>query len=101
MIRKFIYYLILTAVVFSCVTVQVPAFADEATEDYTDITHSLSNEQRNSLSDYLCRFGACYTTDFEGENGGKIVLVLVIGLKRCLRIFGGSFWLTASATAKP
>ena len=74
MIRKFIYYLILTAVVFSCVTVQVPAFADEATEDYTDITHSLSNEQRNSLSDYLCRFGACYTTDFEGENGGKIVL---------------------------
>lgn len=67
MIRKFIYYLILTAVVFSCVTVQVPAFADEATEDYTDITHSLSNEQRNSLSDYLCRFGACYVRHAPGR----------------------------------
>ena len=45
----------------------------ESEKEYTDITYTLSREQRQSLSDYLCRFGACYTTDFESDNGGKIV----------------------------
>lgn len=52
------------------------AAAEESSEhekEYTDITYTLSREQRESLSDYLCRFGACYTTDFESDNGGKIV----------------------------
>ncbi len=48
--------------------------ADEEVEkEYIDITYTLSRERRISLSDYLCRFGACYTTEFESENGGKIV----------------------------
>lgn len=49
-------------------------FADEEQKkEYTDITDTLSPEKRMALSDYLCRFGACYTTDFESDNGGKIV----------------------------
>lgn len=49
-------------------------FADEEQKkEYTDITDTLSPEKRMALSNYLCRFGACYTTDFESENGGKIV----------------------------
>lgn len=53
-----------------CLTV---AADEEPEKEYTDITYTLSSEARTSLSDYLCRFGACYTTDFEGENGGKVV----------------------------
>lgn len=64
---------ILTAVLIPC-----GAAADDDSpaveKSYTDITHEMSYEQRESLSRYLCRFGACYTTEFEGERGGKIVL---------------------------
>ena len=77
-------YLIIFTVAFSSVFSGV-AFAENETPNaeetesasnaektYTDITSQLSMERRSELSDYLCRFGACYTTDFEGEKGGKV-----------------------------
>ena len=73
MLKKLIYSGLLIASIITN-TLFLSAAADEEPEkEYTDITYTLSSEARISLSDYLCRFGACYTTDFEGENGGKIV----------------------------
>lgn len=73
---KFTYFITLAALIISSLSVCMPAFAnDDITEKgYKDITYTLSTEKRTALSDYLCRFGACYTTDFESDNGGKIVL---------------------------
>lgn len=89
MVKKFICY---TIIVFVLITSQVtfwPVYADEtqsgsetesSTEsankiekEYIDITYRFSDEMRASLSDYLCRFSACYTTDFDGDDGGKVV----------------------------
>lgn len=85
MIRKFIYYLILTAVVFSCVTVQVPAFADEATEDYTDITHSLSKSREILLVIIFVGSARVIQQILRERTAAKLYWILVIGLKRCLR----------------
>ncbi len=73
---KFTYFITLTALIISSLSVCVTAFADNDTTEkgYKDVTYTLSTEKRTALSDYLCRFGACYTTDFESDNGGKIVL---------------------------
>lgn len=71
---KIIYILTLTALIFSGLPTWAFAEDDVIQKEYTDAGQQMSLEQRTALSDYLCRFGACYTTDFEGDNGGKIVL---------------------------
>lgn len=71
---KIIYILALTALIFSGLPTWAFAEDDVIQKEYTDAGQQMSLEQRTALSDYLCRFGACYTTDFEGDNGGKIVL---------------------------
>lgn len=71
--NKIIYFITLIALLASAVT---PVYADEegnVRKEYKEVSHTMSVEQRENISRYLCRFGACYTTDFEGDNGGKIV----------------------------
>ncbi len=76
--RKITYFIILTAMLAASFAV-VPARAEDApggapAKTYHDAGHAMSAETRKSLSDYLCRFGACYTTEFESDSGGKISL---------------------------
>ncbi len=76
--RKITYLIILLTLLVSSFAA-VPVRADEGeggapAKTYHDAAHTMSAEARKSLSDYLCRFGACYTTEFESDNGGKIVL---------------------------
>lgn len=68
--------LLLTSVPYTVSADNNAAYEEQSTDGdniYTDITNTLTREKREILSNYLCRFGACYTTDFESENGGKIV----------------------------
>lgn len=73
MYKKLLSIITLVCVIALSAMPLLTAAEGETDKNYTDITNTLSREKRVALSDYLCRFGACYTTDFESENGGKIV----------------------------
>ena len=65
--------LIILIFVLTAALPSMPACADEGTE-YHSVGGTMSVEQKAALSSYLCRFGACYTTEFESDNGGKLTL---------------------------
>lgn len=74
MINKLMCYIMLIVVSISGFSIHISVFAEDEKIDknYKDITSEFSLEQRVSLGDYLSRFGACYTTSFESDKGGKI-----------------------------
>lgn len=80
MIKKMVCYTIII-LILQAQLLTFSVFADEPEEElnsqtektYTNITNQYSDEMRQTLSDYLCRFSACYTTDFESTDGGKVV----------------------------
>lgn len=74
--RKVAYLIILTALMGTFLVPARVAAEDEPrpSKTYHDLGGNIGEEMRESLSGYLCRFGACYTTEFERDSGGKIVL---------------------------
>ena len=72
-VKKITYFLVLLSMLISSCGFTASA-EEDVPKEYKNAACTMSPQRRMSISEYLCRFGACYTTEFESESGGKVVL---------------------------